>query len=199
MKIIIKPNLLIEEQSYQADRPWVLSKYCEVVQYNEHYCIYNSLVGSLVILTEEEYSKLFTPKGRNFLIKYWFIVPEGTDMVTIANSVRDKLVNPEAKKGKTNAFVIVTSTACNARCWYCFECGIASKTMSIETAEDVAKDNNFDPEHVKNWVEDYKKLAIEYALNADKPQMGVLYPHTQLDKLKFGGVPPLSFSHQRVR
>ena len=36
------------------------------------------------------------------------------------------------------------------------------------TAEDVAKDNNFDPEHVGKWVDDYKKLAIEYALNADK-------------------------------
>lgn len=37
-----------------------------------------------------------------------------------------------------------------------------------KTAEDVAKDNNFDPEHVGKWVDDYKKLAIEYALNADK-------------------------------
>lgn len=36
------------------------------------------------------------------------------------------------------------------------------------TVEDVAKENNFNPEHVGKWVDDYKKLAVDYALNAEK-------------------------------
>lgn len=137
MDIITKPSLVIESQIYQDNKQWVLSKYCEVLRYGDYYCIYNSLVGSLVLLTELEYNNLLSPDQQNFFVKYWFIVPSGTDMVSIATSVKSKLVNPNAKKGKTNTFIIVTSTACNARCWYCFECGIASKTMKIETAEDV--------------------------------------------------------------
>lgn len=137
MDIVIKPSLFIEAQAYQSDVQWVLSKYCEVVKRGNFYCIYNSMVGSLVLLSQNEYNELLLPKKQNFFVKYWFVVPDGTDILSVATSVKDKLVNPDAKKGKTNTFIVVTSTACNARCWYCFECGIATKTMKTETAEDV--------------------------------------------------------------
>ncbi len=36
------------------------------------------------------------------------------------------------------------------------------------TVDDVVKNDNYDPAHVEQWVKDYTKLAIEYALDAEK-------------------------------
>jgi sulfatase maturation enzyme AslB (radical SAM superfamily) len=37
-----------------------------------------------------------------------------------------------------NRYNILTTTGCNARCFYCFEEGVEIKTMSSRTAEQVA-------------------------------------------------------------
>lgn len=36
------------------------------------------------------------------------------------------------------------------------------------TIENVANDNNFDPSHVEEWVNEYTQLAIKYAVDAEK-------------------------------
>lgn len=34
--------------------------------------------------------------------------------------------------------------------------------------EDITADKGYDPEHIKNWVEDFKKAAVALALDVDK-------------------------------
>lgn len=188
MEVAIKPKLVIDYQTYEADKKWILSKYCEVIKYKDYYCLYNSLVGSVILLTPEEYQNILKPNEQNFFVKYWFIVPEDKDMVEIAKQVRRILTNPNAKKGKTNTFIILTSTACNARCWYCFECVKNVKSMTVETAKDVVqfmlRKSNGKPIHIK-WFggEPMVNHKVMDTICNELTSLGIEYQTTMISNL----------------
>ena len=82
----------------------------------------------LSALEDETISKLYED---------WFLVPEGTDESQIYLEVKSILVvKEELPKGITH-YVILPTTTCNARCFYCFEQGMKYRKMSRETVEDV--------------------------------------------------------------
>ena len=71
------------------------------------------------------------------LYEDWFIVPEEMDESKIYLEVKKILVvKEELPKGITH-YVILPTTTCNARCFYCFEQGMQYRKMSRETVEDV--------------------------------------------------------------
>ncbi len=71
------------------------------------------------------------------LYEDWFFVPEETDESQIYLEVKNILVmKEELPKGITH-YVILPTTTCNARCFYCFEQGMQYKKMSQETVEEV--------------------------------------------------------------
>lgn len=73
------------------------------------------------------------------LYENWFLVPEGTDESQMYMELKSILVvKEELPKGITH-YVILPTTTCNARCFYCFEQGMAYRKMSRETAEDVIR------------------------------------------------------------
>lgn len=138
MHTITHPNLVIEQQEYNLNNKWRLSKYCIVQRINDYYSIYNSLVGSLILLSTEEYSNICRPKNSNAFVKYWFIVPENFDESDLARKVRQKMTLTEpAKYEHINSFIILPTSACNAHCWYCFQNGQKRSHMSEQTAKDV--------------------------------------------------------------
>lgn len=138
MYTILKPNLFIEQQNYEPNIKWRLSKYCIIQKHKEYRSIYNSLTGSLILLTEEEYNDILYPKNTNVFVKYYYIVPENLDETNLAREVRRKttLTKPSTYE-RANNFVILPTSACNAHCWYCFQNGQKRSHMSEQTAKDV--------------------------------------------------------------
>ena len=82
---------------------------------------------SASILSEEIPAKLY---------KHYFLVPENTRESQLYLELKDLLVvKEELPDGITN-YVILPTTTCNARCFYCFEQGMRYRKMSRETVED---------------------------------------------------------------
>ena len=70
------------------------------------------------------------------LYEHHFLVPEDTSESQIYLELKDILVvKEELPKGITH-YVILPTTACNARCFYCFEQGMKYRRMSARTVRD---------------------------------------------------------------
>jgi len=98
--------------------------------------LYNMLTCSLVLLTPDEAADLTAQRE---LIDRWFLVPEDHDDRKLCRQVRQMaaLLKPAAKTIST--YIILPTTGCNARCFYCFEKGAKPVTMTTETASKVVR------------------------------------------------------------
>lgn len=104
----------------------------------------NTITYELVFLSEEEMGLLNKPDLSNPVMRYlaeqYFLVPENFDDKKLAFQVTDTRI--QIQNIYTNPplsyFVILTSTGCNARCFYCFEHGAKVSHMTEKTAHDVA-------------------------------------------------------------
>ena len=96
---------------------------------------YHTLTGKLILLEAGDDTESY----QDTLIEKWFMVPATFDERKYADGVRQiaRILAPR-KKGK-NIYTILTTTDCNARCFYCYEKGIRRITMSDETARDAGE------------------------------------------------------------
>ena len=92
---------------------------------------YQTMTGELVLVGTNE-----TPDEEE-LIDRWFLVPEGYDECAHTRSLRQILRLTRKKRGCAS-FTVLTTTDCNARCFYCFELGAKREHMSDETAAEAA-------------------------------------------------------------
>lgn len=95
--------------------------------------LYNGITKELVKF-EQGIDDLFDKK---FFDTIWF-VPDEFDEAFLAMDIKERLANNRKKVWKPSGYTILTTTDCNARCFYCYEKGILKKNMSDKTAEDVA-------------------------------------------------------------
>ena len=98
--------------------------------------LYNTLTCSMVLLQPDEAADLTAQRE---LIDRWFLVPEDHDDRKLCRQVRQMvaLLKPAAKTIST--YIILPTTGCNARCFYCFEQGAKPVTMTTETASRVVR------------------------------------------------------------
>ena len=98
--------------------------------------LYNTLTCSMVLLQLDEAADLTAQRE---LIDRWFLVPEDHDDRKLCRQVRQMvaLLKPAAKTIST--YIILPTTGCNARCFYCFEQGAKPATMTAETASRVVR------------------------------------------------------------
>ena len=98
--------------------------------------LYNTLTCSMVLLQPDEAADLTAQRE---LIDRWFLVPEDHDDRKLCRQVRQMvaLLKPAAKTIGT--YIILPTTGCNARCFYCFEQGAKPVTMTTETASRVVR------------------------------------------------------------
>ncbi len=68
-----------------------------------------------------------------------FLVPEDTEEEQIYLELKEILVLKEELPKSITHYVILPTTTCNARCFYCFEQGMNYRKMSAETAEDTLR------------------------------------------------------------
>ena len=106
---------------------------------DEGLLLYHTMTKALVLLSPEETETFRThPADLEELIGLWFLVPQSHDDRQLCLQIRD-VAKMMAKpvKGITH-YTIMTTTDCNARCFYCFEMGQPRIPMSNDMAHRIA-------------------------------------------------------------
>lgn len=102
---------------------------------DEGLLLYHTMTKALLLLTPEEAETYkTTPTALPQLVEEWFLVPLSHDDRLLSRQIRDVARMLEKKTGAITNYTILTTTDCNARCFYCFERGRPRKAMSQETA-----------------------------------------------------------------
>ena len=125
---------LLGKQRKSSDSPLRFSKYCMQLPVDQGTLLYHTLTGELLFMGHEERLEDCADK----LEASWFLVPENFDEQKQTDDLR-RLSKLFAAKKNRNHFTILTTTDCNARCYYCFEVGLKRQTMTTETARDTAE------------------------------------------------------------
>ena len=143
MIILRKPTAKIQDYLYNQLEVYgddytnyVSSPYIHTYIYNNKKYIYNILTDEILELEIDE----ILPIDKQ--IKGWYLFYKDLDPYTIATmSVKLNLakIRTDLNPTPNRLFTILTTTACNARCQYCFEKGRITKTMSNDTALNIAK------------------------------------------------------------
>ena len=129
----------------QTVRPFT---YLVTAQVPEGLLVYQAALCSFVLLEEDEQNYLRStafPEEPSetlcFLIENRFLVPADHDDHSFCGNVREgaRLVRRLTEDEGYGGFTILTTTACNARCFYCFEKDCVPETMTPETAAAVAE------------------------------------------------------------
>lgn len=112
--------------------------------------IYNTLTRELLLVTKSEYS-IFTAasieynEALSYYIEHYFLVPLNFQDNKFHTQLQNVLSLTD-QDDFINAYSILTTTDCNARCFYCCEHGQKRVDMTEETAYEVA---DFIIEHCK--------------------------------------------------
>lgn len=140
-------------------KQYKLSNYNHFFKVYEENYIFNTFTCAIAQLDQQAYEYLekfdeLPSEQSDYLqlsIDNGFIVKSDYDEKAVIDFYRSNTIcqNEDA------VYEILTTTACNARCFYCFEEGYKPKSMSSETAEQVCK---FICEHSKSS----KRILIQW-------------------------------------
>lgn len=141
---------ILETRKYSQECTYKSSMFNVVVDHDDLLLIYNTL-SKLFITTEQKYKNIFCDAEEVALNS----IEDKTDLIFFVNSgllvdcefnelqlyeeVNNLIRTIEGDKKGIERYNILTTTGCNARCFYCFEEGIKPVHMTLETAEDVVQ------------------------------------------------------------
>lgn len=136
MKTIIPATNLAKKiipgQKYQEGVKYRTSRYCISATCMKGKLLFNTVTGEMVFL--EDY-----PEEDKALAEKMFFVPEDYDEVGYLGDIREIAGLLKKQDGSVNHFTILTTTDCNARCFYCYEMGIRRFSMTETTAQKVVE------------------------------------------------------------
>jgi radical SAM protein with 4Fe4S-binding SPASM domain len=118
------------------------SKYNISLSFNEKTAVFNTASGSIVVLCNSELIAGALPFDNEILMHNGFIVPAEFDEFSRFTS-EIKI----AHKGIPSYFTIIPTTACNAKCFYCYEDDYCKQSFNKKTVADVINYlcDNIDP------------------------------------------------------
>ena len=138
---IVKPfDQLLGKQKLNEQLRYRLMTFVMQIPVSEGMLLYHTLTKALVSLDFEETCKFQKdPFLMPELVQLWFAVPNTHDDFLLNSQVVKiaHLISPP-KKGITG-YTILTTTDCNARCFYCYEKGLPRVVMTKETAKKSAR------------------------------------------------------------
>ena len=148
MRIIDKPTeyflKIWPEQPIKENTAYRPLKYLRKIKAGDETVVFNILSGEIISLEKGEEGILcstgdISDENTKLLIKKWFLVPEGTDDSEISDKLTWLIENLNSiyTAPRINTFVILPTTDCNARCFYCYELGRSRINMTMDTAKDV--------------------------------------------------------------
>ena len=97
---------------------------------DEGFIIHNFLTGECLFFENET----DITAGSEYMYSRYFFVPEDNDDIKLAEELRLAVRLIDRKKEITS-YKILTTTDCNARCFYCYEAGMKRENMSTHTAD----------------------------------------------------------------
>lgn len=136
-----------------------MNKYCLTHEVEEGTLIFNCITGSEVIIRPFELMNIFTTNHcdyAEFLLANYFLVTEDFDEDAIVDFIKNHQRNfiTDTYLDHPVKFIILSTTRCNARCFYCYEMNSKGKThMTYDTAEKVA-------EYIMNVVPPGAKIEV---------------------------------------
>ena len=140
MKVIIPTTPLIERvigrQKRAEGQHYRLMTYVVQQPVADGVLLYNTLTCSLVLLTPDEAADI---TAQQELIDRWFLVPQDHDDQKACIEIRQLAALLKPADQPITDYTILTTTGCNARCFYCYEKGMKSVSMTAETASKVVR------------------------------------------------------------
>ena len=146
MNIIIPQAKIVEmmvgKQSISEVTEYRLLKFCFYQKYEKALLLYNNLTKEFLELSPAEseivLSNYFDTADEfvRKLIEKWFLVPIAHDDFKLSDQIVN-LTRTLSTDRSVTTYNILPTTACNARCFYCFEAGTRVSTMDEKTAEAV--------------------------------------------------------------
>lgn len=136
----VKPfDQLLKKQKVKKGETYRPMYYVVEQPVEEGLLLYHTMTKTLLLLTPEEAETYKTyPTNLPQLIELWFLVPQSHDDRLLSRQMRDVARMIEKKSDAITSYTILTTTDCNARCFYCYEMGRPRVPMSKETAEKTA-------------------------------------------------------------
>lgn len=138
MKVILLPgetaDRICGKQRVLPNTQYRETKHLLRVPCEEGMLLFHTLTGELLLMERGDDPK----ENSKALIERWFLVPDTFDECSQSDTVYRiaAILNP-VPENKTK-FTVLTTTDCNARCFYCYERGIPRFSMSPAVAKDVA-------------------------------------------------------------
>ena len=139
MKILLTPEewTLRYYPQNNYDTNYKLSNYIVKKECGNEIVLLHTITWSIYALTKEEFDNILTNET---LRRTKVVVPESLDELEVAHKVYLDRLTPTGLPTLEgiNDFTVLTTTSCNARCFYCYEKDLGKKqTMTLDTAEDV--------------------------------------------------------------
>ncbi len=133
-------SIMLGKQSIDTDIEYRLFSAVTRLDYKNAVLLYNAVTKELISFKKEEYdlkkNSLFANEIPKYLIENYFFVPTAFDDNKLLDQIRPTIASMQNQNN--NFYEIFTTTACNARCFYCFEAGMEQKNMELDTAKLVA-------------------------------------------------------------
>lgn len=120
--------------------------------------VYNSFTRKYSIISSSNHDNIGSNDTHDFLEKGIIVNFESDEYSNLVSSIQE-----EVKNGP-QTLTIFPTTDCNARCWYCYEKGIAHSYMSSETISNVITfvKKTFNHKEIKiNWFGGEPLMNIE--------------------------------------
>lgn len=185
MKTIFEPAKpyfkLLGNQKAQAGATYRLMTFVVQAEVNDGLLLLHNMTKEMVLLSKEE-QQVFeqSPTDLPELINHWFLVPEDHDDCKLSQQLKHVARLMEAPQTNITGYTIMTTSDCNARCFYCYELGQARRPMTEETAQQTAdymiKHSGEEPVHIEWFGGEplYNKPVINLIVNRLK-EAGVKY------------------------
>lgn len=146
MKIIIPAAPVFESimglQRYNKDESYKKSEFLFPCRVGDDYAVYNSFNGMLALMSEQEYNVFSSGRPSNSLLEQlvcnWFYIKSNTQIFEEYKKLRG-LALFFARKNALKNFTVLTTTDCNARCFYCYEKNLKRISMDNDCAEKTAE------------------------------------------------------------
>lgn len=133
---------IIGYQEYIPEKNYSLNTYTLKEIIGNDILIYNLITRELLLFNQKEYSNLCANREEyEYLIKHWFLTPDNADDRSICYLFKQSYKNKYRRKhlDKIFTYIILTTTNCNARCWYCYQNRCSRRDMTEKTAKDVVE------------------------------------------------------------
>ena len=143
MKTILEPAKpyfkLLGKQKHREGASYRLMNFVVQAAVDDGLLLLHNMTKEMVLLSKEE-QQVFEqcPTDLPELMNHWFLVPEDYDDCKLSQQLSNVARMLEPRKTNIIGYTIMTTSDCNARCFYCYELGQARRPMTEETAQKVA-------------------------------------------------------------